>query len=317
LRNNATEQALGCNCASSTSSNDGGNAPSAFSTFGANGRPITVETVNENSDDGYEWPEGGGLAGNAASDKVQDNSVPSASKTGDSADKVQVDLIQTGSGWFPPRSGTSEEAGMAYDSSMAMGVASTSSSAGDNLVINTNNPGQADFVMTVGNLGNASGTPLDGSHNMSFGEDVAGEGHIVDSAAKSAASRVSWLNRMGNRSGVKADDETESNASVRTPPNCDSSDPEVIGNLLSRPPKPMNHSPMSTTKFNEQTVVTEHTQNGVASTAIGNLGGTTDRRSSSSLPDGAALRQHALAGASCGGNSSSNNDSNSQWWFQW
>jgi len=133
LRNNATEQVLGCDYASSTSSNDGGNAPSAFSTFGANDHPITVETVNENSDDGYEWPEGGGLAGNAAGDKAQDNSVPSASKTGDSADKVQVDLIQTGSGWFPPRSRTSEEAGMAYDSSMAMGVASTSSSAGNDL----------------------------------------------------------------------------------------------------------------------------------------------------------------------------------------
>jgi len=85
----------------------------------------------------------------------------------------------------------------------------------------------------------------------------------------------------------------------------------VIGNLLSRPPKPMNHSPMSTIKFNEQTVVTECTQSGVASTAIGNLGGTTDKHSSSSLPGSAALRQHTLAGASNGGNSSSNNDSNS------
>jgi len=44
------------------------------------------------------------------------------------------------------------------------------------------------FAAMAMQLGNASGAPLDGSHNVSFGEDVAGEGHIVDSAAKSAAS---------------------------------------------------------------------------------------------------------------------------------
>jgi len=184
LRNNATEQVLRYDYASPTSSNNGGNATSAFFTFGANDRPITVETVKENSDDGDEWPEGDGLAGNTAGENVEVNSAPSTSKADD-------------------------EAGMAYDSSMAMGVASTSSNAGKNLVINTSDPGRGDFVITVGALGNASGTPLDGSHNMSFGENVAGEGRIVDSAAKSAASRVSWFNRMGNGSGVKADDETD------------------------------------------------------------------------------------------------------------
>jgi len=287
LRNNATEQVLGYDYAGSTSSNEGGNTPSAFSAFGANNRSIAVETVNENSDGGDEWLEEGELAGNTAGDNVKVDSVPTASKADDSTDKVQVDLIQTGSGWFPRISGTSDEAGMAYDSSMAMGVASTSPHAGKNLVISTVDPGQADFAITVGNLGNASGTPLDGSHNNSFGEDVAGDGRIVDSAAKSAASRTHWSNRLGNRSSVKADDETESNASIRTPPNYDQSNPEVIGDLLSRPPKPLNHSPISSIKFNEQTVVTEYTQHGVASTTIGNL-----------------------AGASNDGNSSSNNDSN-------
>jgi len=127
----------------------------------------------------------------------------------------------------------SDATGMVYDSSMAMGVASTSPHAGKNLVISTVDPGQADFAITVGNLGNASGTPLDGSQNMSFGEDVAEEGHVVGSAAKSAASRDHWFNRLGNRSGVKADDETESNASVRTPPSYDPSNPEAMGDLLS------------------------------------------------------------------------------------
>jgi len=37
------------------------------------------------------------------------------------------------------------------------------------LVIKTKDPGQANFVMGVGALGNASGTPLDGSQDMSFG----------------------------------------------------------------------------------------------------------------------------------------------------
>ena len=233
LRNNATEQVLGYDYAGSTSSNEGGNTPSAFSTFGANYRPIAVETVNENSDDGDEWLDEGRLAGNTVGNNVQINSVPSVSKSGDSAKKVQVDVIQRDGGWFPTPSETSDEAGIAYDSSMAMGVASTSPHAGKNLVISTVDPGQADFAITVGNLGNASGTPLDGSHNQSFGEDATGEERIVDSAAKSAASRTHWSNRLGNRSSVKADDETESNASIRTPPNYDQSNPEVIGDLLS------------------------------------------------------------------------------------
>jgi len=42
LRNNANEQVLRYDYASPTSSNDGGNATSAFSTFGANNRPITM-----------------------------------------------------------------------------------------------------------------------------------------------------------------------------------------------------------------------------------------------------------------------------------
>jgi len=47
LRNNANEQVLRYDSASPTSSNNSGNATSAFSTFGANNRPITVETVQE------------------------------------------------------------------------------------------------------------------------------------------------------------------------------------------------------------------------------------------------------------------------------
>ena len=42
------------------------------------------------------------------------------------------------------------------------------------LAIDTKDPGQANVVMGVGALGNASGTPLDGSQDMSFGESSVG-----------------------------------------------------------------------------------------------------------------------------------------------
>jgi len=40
------------------------------------------------------------------------------------------------------------------------------------LAINTNDPGQANFVMSIGALGNASGTQLDGSQDVSFDEST-------------------------------------------------------------------------------------------------------------------------------------------------
>jgi len=55
-------------------------------------------------------------------------------------------------------------------------------------------------------------------------------------------------------------------------------------------------------------VVTECTQSGAASTKVGNLGGATNTRPSSSLPGSAALRQHTLAGCHADGGSSSPND---------
>ena len=48
------------------------------------------------------------------------------------------------------------------------------------LVIDTNDPGQENFAMRVGALGNASGTPLDGSQDMSFGESIVGGEFTVD-----------------------------------------------------------------------------------------------------------------------------------------
>ena len=43
------------------------------------------------------------------------------------------------------------------------------------LVIDTNDQGQANFALTVGALRNVSGTPLDGSQDMCFGESTVAE----------------------------------------------------------------------------------------------------------------------------------------------
>ena len=276
LRNNANEQALRYDSASPTNSNNSGNAMSAFSVFGANSHPITVETVQENSDDGNGWPEGDKLAENAAGDNAQVNSAPSASA--------------------PSASKTDNKAGVAYDSTIANGVDSASSHTVGNLVINTSDPGRGDFVIRVGALGNASGTPLDGSHNFSFGERAVDKQDTIE-GDKQPKEHKGMLMYSGS----------ESSASYNTPTGFDPSDPEVIGDLLSRPPKPINHSPTSTIKFNEQTVVTEYAQGGAASTKVGNLGGANDTRPSSSLPGSAALRQHNLTGGNANGGSLSPN----------
>jgi len=80
LRNNAHKQVNGFNYSSPARSGDGNGGTSAFSTFNTNS-PTIVETVQEgSSDDGDGWPE------------QQEGLV------GDSANKVQVDLIPRASG---------------------------------------------------------------------------------------------------------------------------------------------------------------------------------------------------------------------------
>ena len=290
LRNDASEQVRRCDSSSPARSNDGRDEASAFSAFDANDPPTIVETVQEgNSDDGDgwpegEWPEGEGLAGNLA--------------TADDND-AQVNLI-------PRSSGACDKIGTACDS----GLQSLAINTAENLVIDANDPDREDFVISVRALGNASGTPLDGMQNKSFREDVAEERHIVDSAAKLGASRNSggWF----NRSGMKVHSRSESSASCDTSPSFNPRDPKVLADLLTRPPEPSARSPTSTMQFNEQTVVTECTCGGAASTTIGNLGGADNARPSSSLPGGDALRQHANAGGnSNGGNSNSNGSPNS------
>jgi len=248
---------------SPTHSSDGGDGASEFSTFDANNNPTIVETVLEgNSDDGDRWPEGEGLAG-------------------DLTDDAQVNLN-------PRPSGASGETVTAYDSGLQTLAIDTT----ENLVIDMNDPGRADFVISVGALGNASGTPLDGSRNMSFGENTADERRTVD----------------GNNGddGMMVYSGSESSTSYNTPSGYDPSDPEMLTDLLTRPPMPNTRSPASTIQFNEQVMVTEFTHGGVTSTTTGNLGGAGTTHPSSSLPGGDALRRHANAG----GNSNSNGNPN-------
>jgi len=189
LRNSASEQVRTYDYSSPTHSSDGGDGASAFSTFDANNNPTIVETALEgNSDDGDRWPEGEGLAG-------------------DLADDAQVNLNTR-------PSGMSDKTGTAYDSGLQTLAIDTT----ENLVIDTNDTGRADFVISVGALRNATGTPLDGSQNMSFGDNATDRRRSVD------------VNN-GN-DGMTVHSGSESSTSYNTPSGYDLSDPETLADLL-------------------------------------------------------------------------------------
>jgi len=90
------------------------------------------------------------------------------------------------------------------------------------LVVTMNDPGQADFVLSVGALGNASGTPLDGSHNMSFGKSTVNEEHTMDGEEDT----VSILAVYNVPSACNPNDQNVDDLAIV--------DPEMIRNLLSR-----------------------------------------------------------------------------------
>jgi len=131
---------------------------------------------------------------------------------------------------------------------------STYDSGLQELLIDTEDPGRANFAMNVGALGNASGTLMDGAQNMSFGESA------VD--------------------GGNTDDGCEGNEGVASSNNLDPSDPDVMVALLTQPPVANPHSP-TTIQFDEQVTVTNYSPNHspkqtlgmAASTLKGNSGG--------------------------------------------
>jgi len=99
------------------------------------------------------------------------------------------------------------------------------------LHIDTEDPGIADFALNVGALGNASGTPMDGAQNMSFGESAV-DGGNADGGNEGVASNI----------------------------NLDPRDPSVIATMLTQPPGANSSSP-TTIQFEEQVLVTNYSPN--------------------------------------------------------
>jgi len=123
------------------------------------------------------------------------------------------------------------------------------------LIIDTVDPGRADFALNVGALGNASGTPLDGAQNMSFGESTVDRGCAIEGG--------------------------EGNEAVVSSYNCqDPSDPEVIAAMMTQRAVADPCFP-STMRFNEHVTVADYSPNHspnalqtldtAASTSTGNL----------------------------------------------
>jgi len=138
------------------------------------------------------------------------------------------------------------------------------------LVVNADDPGQANFVMSVGALGNASSTPLDGSHDMSFGESAVDEESTIDGEDADTASIMAAYNVPSTYN--------------QNNPNVDDSaivDPEVIGDLLSRRSVVDPRSPTLTVQFNEQVAV-QHCVVGSPASASGTSAATSAGNTQSS-----------------------------------
>jgi len=196
LRDSASEQV----CAHS-SSNDSGDGASVFSNWEANNNPTIVEAVPENgsSDDG-QWPEGQWLEGDSHAEGSHDNA----------RDDLSAKRLDAPS-----------EGNAVCDSGL------------QDLVINTNDPGRADFVMSAGALGNASGTPPDGLQRVSFGERAAGEKCATDGDS--------------NDEGMLVHGGSESSTSCNAPSGFDPTDPEAITALMTQPPEADPRSPVTLT----------------------------------------------------------------------
>jgi len=108
---------------------------------------------------------------------------------------------------------------------------STYDSGLQELLIHTEDPGIANFAMNVRVLGNASGTPMDGAQNMSFGESTVDRGNT-----------------------------NEGNEGVASSNNLDPCDPSVMAATLTQPPVANPHLPTAI-PFDEQVMVTNYSPN--------------------------------------------------------
>jgi len=105
---------------------------------------------------------------------------------------------------------------------------STCDSGLQELLIDTKDPGITNFALNVGALGNASGTPMDGAQNMSFGESTVDGGNA-----------------------------NERNEGVASSNNLDPCDPSVMAAMLTQPPVANPHLPTAI-QFDEQAMVTNY-----------------------------------------------------------
>ena len=188
-----------------------------------------METVLEGGSDNDDqtpegqWPEGEGLAKDLAND-VQD----CLGLAKDIANDAQVDLSTRLSrlSSTPTTTNAVHNSGLQSLSTRPTN-APTETDACDSglqdLVIDTNDPGRADFVISVGALGNASGAPLDGSQNMSFGERRVDEQRAIDGNNNNA---------NNNNEGMLVHSRSESSMSYNAPSGFDPHDPEVIAGLM-------------------------------------------------------------------------------------
>jgi len=122
------------------------------------------------------------------------------------------------------------------------------------LVVNTDDPGQANFVLSFGALGNASSTPLDGSHDMSFGESTVDEEYTVDREDTALIMAAYNIPSTYNQNDPNVDD----SAIV---------DQEMIGELMSRRSVVDPRPPTLTVQFNEQVAVQHYVIRSLASTS--------------------------------------------------
>ena len=147
------------------------------------------------------------------------------------------------------------------------------------LVVNTDDPGQANFVMSVGALGNASRTPLDGSQDVSFSKSTVNGEFTIDGGEDTApimqAYNVPTAYNQNDLNGV----------------NSTIVDPEMVGALMSRCSVVDPRSPTSTVQFNNQFAVQHYALGSPASTSetnpttsAGNTGGAEPSSSPQSDP---------------------------------
>jgi len=167
------------------------------------------------------------------------------------------------------------------------------------LLIDTKDPGQANFVIGVRALGNASGTPLDGSQDISFGKSTVDGEFTIDGDEDGVLSVPGYNVPSGH-------DQSDPNVIM---------DPAVIAALVS--PRSITDPRSPTVQFNEQVKVTEYPLDGEVfafdadpSTSAENVGGIETSSPAQGDPPLSQSKGNANAGGDRNSNDSNGNGGN-------